>query len=678
MFTVIICDKHIIDDCRGKFSMYLKPLYDNEDIAFCSWNTDGDTLEQAVPELKQLVATKGAWNVIVVNDHSTWNYASVDKLNPFNYVDSAGEEPDFKEFSDVLAYRKQKEEMLEKAISNPLTKISIWLCGVPLKSVPSVCYDGEMDFFESVTDGEEYFGKIDEMGLSAYDVEIDRFHLKRYEKCKESFGPQGELFNSPKSFIAVSERIDKENARAEASEWNENVEFEYSRFYVDNLYPDKMRYLIYDIGYINREWDEKKYFQFVSALLLIASNEMPDGSLRTNRVYKLHVDIDREHMQTLCLRYRAKLRATIKKIENMIIALNDKESEDVDPITARESFEKNITIPVSMEGRYERDDLLVNSSGVHLCADSANSDYTDWNERFASVSNSLVRYMREPRRAVKSAITGSFKKLNKIKDPRALHLTPWQKEDIEAELRSEENLLVRTNTSSLNDLNAFKNEIENTDKMISKALRYRTQWSTAIVILVAVLFACIAGFGPVFIASSSYSGALSDAVLFCVVSCFLFSLPELIALFWHRKKIKDMYKRFNAIIFEMLDDVDNKLLNYSEYISHACNIMRKYSVLFDVENPYEITKNILSQHKRNINDVINELNSLFPEYASIPTHTFDEAAYEHDFSQLTDYEYEIPYKDVKKEVVFIQKDYTVFAPVDFFRSVYVTREELYG
>ena len=88
MFTVIICDEHIINDCHNKYYIYLKPFLDNEEFAFCKWDTSGNTLNEAVPELKEIIGNKNEWRAIIVNDSSTWNFEAVNKRNPFNYVDS--------------------------------------------------------------------------------------------------------------------------------------------------------------------------------------------------------------------------------------------------------------------------------------------------------------------------------------------------------------------------------------------------------------------------------------------------------------------------------------------------------------------------------------------------------------------------------------------------------------
>ena len=51
MFTVIVCDEHIIKDCYQKYHIFFKPFLNSDNFSFCEWNHKGDTLEEASKEV---------------------------------------------------------------------------------------------------------------------------------------------------------------------------------------------------------------------------------------------------------------------------------------------------------------------------------------------------------------------------------------------------------------------------------------------------------------------------------------------------------------------------------------------------------------------------------------------------------------------------------------------------
>jgi dGTP triphosphohydrolase len=56
MFTVVICNRAVVDDCKSKYAIYLKPFLEKSGYAFCRWDPKGATLAEAVPDLYELTA----------------------------------------------------------------------------------------------------------------------------------------------------------------------------------------------------------------------------------------------------------------------------------------------------------------------------------------------------------------------------------------------------------------------------------------------------------------------------------------------------------------------------------------------------------------------------------------------------------------------------------------------
>ena len=88
MFTVLICSETIIRDCQKTYSAFLKPLLEQPDWSFCEWNPDGDTLDEAVPALRSIVAKHKDWRAVIVNDRTLCGMEGIEKMNPFNVAGS--------------------------------------------------------------------------------------------------------------------------------------------------------------------------------------------------------------------------------------------------------------------------------------------------------------------------------------------------------------------------------------------------------------------------------------------------------------------------------------------------------------------------------------------------------------------------------------------------------------
>ena len=135
MFTVIICHKSVIKDFTNKYKIHLKPFLDNDNYVFCAWNPQGETLEEAVPELQKIVRVKKAWRAIVVADNHT-KVLDIYKENPFDYVDSKRIPKRLDSAEQITEYREYVRNATEKALSNPLMKLSVWLGGSAVRIRP--------------------------------------------------------------------------------------------------------------------------------------------------------------------------------------------------------------------------------------------------------------------------------------------------------------------------------------------------------------------------------------------------------------------------------------------------------------------------------------------------------------------------------------------------------------
>ena len=129
----------------------------------------------------------------------------------------------------------------------------------------------------------------------------------------------------------------------------------------------------------------------------------------------------------------------------------------------------------------------------------------------------------------------------------------------------------------------------------------------------------------------------------------------------------------------ILNEIEKGVSAFSKYLSHACNVMREFSVLRFSKDSINRKKNVLSYHKRNIVDRMSDVKELFSDFIDVDecTDLVPEAPYNFDFSNQDEYEYDMPYSDIQKEIEFMQEQNVCSVPVDYIKSVKITREELY-
>lgn len=679
MFTVIICDKHIIKDCYHKYHIYLKPFFDKDVFAFCEWNSEANTLETALPDLKSLIQQKKEWRAIIVNDSYTWGFDAVNKQNPFDFVDAKVKDFKFYSFEQINVFREEENKLFDKAMENPLTRLSVWLCGASIKTQPELCYESEKDIIDSTDDSELYYETLEKLGLSSSEVEEDWSKNLKFKKLSEKFELRGELFNPPQSVIAICERAMNVDTEIAEQKWIHHTEFEYSQFYNDNLYPEKLRYLIYDVSYIKRRKNENQYFNFLTTIMMLASFDCPNGILRSNRVYRLEMHIDSDCVKRLCNNYNSKLYATLSRIEDISKSLKEKEKQPIDKYTAEDCFESTVTIPIEVVTRESRDNLRAKYDEVGLSKDCPGDEYEYWDNQYHRIGKYFIRFLKEPRRAVKTATKEDFRALNKIEDERALRLNEYQKEDVLCILEEEERNMVTTSTTQLFNTAQYNEKIREADKRIKRGIGQRMTKKKTLFVGLTAAVAYLFGFLPLMFSNFNTGGSFLFSLLLTGIMLGVLLVIGFVTLIILRLKQVKRFKQFNCVMSGILREIENGVDGFSRYLSSACNVMREFSVLNFSESSYKKKQHILSNHKRVINEKIKEVNELFATYIDFDDMrlSYDIEPYGFDFTIMKDYEYDIPYVEIRKEIEYLQQGNKVVIPVDYVESVILTREELY-
>jgi hypothetical protein len=132
----------------------------------------------------------------------------------------------------------------------------------------------------------------------------------------------------------------------------------------------------------------------------------------------------------------------------------------------------------------------------------------------------------------------------------------------------------------------------------------------------------------------------------------------------------------------VINDVESSVMQYSKYLSHACNVMRGNSVLNfcnETEDPNAAKIRVLKKHEMDVMCVREEFRDIFGMFLDGKNAEVDPAdGFTYDFLRPVEYTYPIPFDGVtSRRIEFLQKGNYVDVPVDFVKSMSIRREELY-
>jgi len=730
LFTVIICGNAFLNKINTEHSHILDLLAHNPNCVICPWYPDKETFEEAVPGLNEITAGRTNWRALIIQDKDTFGSEIINKRNPFDVVDSLKALTDFdeKEINDLMydyralvkekeeadpdktdselfsrvdgeiqrlhsiinekisesaqqiyEYRKLKKANYHKAADNPLTRLTIWLSGAPLHGMPEKGDHWHDDLLkEDCAVDFDYYEKLYEIDLLPSELEQFRTTCYKFESLVGKSLLASTLRKTPDEVIVLSERFSKRADDIFKEVKKPHEELEYDNFCDDNMYPDKPRYILYDVSYRGTERVPKDFLSFSSFIYMLAINNIPDGIMSPNRVYNGCININDQKARRFFTQYLRKLDATKRLLLRKIHHTLKGENPDRTELTPEEIialFESDVHIPVEIRSSTGRNDFMA-SKEIGLSKDCPRDEYTHWYNFAVDVARKFVRYIREPRRAVKHAVKGDFRDRSVIEDERVLELNEDRLEDIEFRLQEEELKMVETTTTTLFKTTEYTKRIDHADQVVRKGIAKRMTKIRTIVTGSIAILAFLFGFIPLLIKNNSNTETFMAALKIFGISFGGMVLAGLVFLFVSRFLHIRRIKFFNATMNEIFDEIENGLAAFSRYLSHACNVMREFSIFNYIKNPRNQKINTLKKHLFDVQTKIDGVNGLFVSVMEIDG-LDDTMPYNFDFTKPIDYIYKIPYDEVDSTVEFFVKNNYVTVPIDYVKSVTITREELY-
>lgn len=735
MFTVIFAEKETIK-LFEETKMFFGPLYNSEKIAFCEWNKDADDFDAMVPDIYDLIEYHSEWRAIVLYKDG------FEQLNPFDFtgysepygVKSGG-------WDYYKERRNQRIAAYEKAASNPLVKLTSALSGVAgAKSVIvdedyAKILSGDLQTYEYMLIRQlgaikcsEVAARIDkyqrdDLKRFVGDDEIDSllssirnadasgivklipdtailefiryigndpiYSDPEYTECLIENTKKNELLDEiadnftmkdklPTEVICVSPRtFDFENYEQDVK-WRKRDEASSSRFANFNLYSDRLKFMLYDVLPQDHRQYRFELMKFLCLVLVVANNVTPPSLIKANNVYRAEMDFNEDAMVRVCATYVGKLKATQRMLKEVGLQLDFDSDKSVDDRTVRRLFESDVHIPVEIPASKSETDLYAEYDHLGLSTDCPEDEAVYWSKQYKEINKRFARYLREPRRAVKTAVNDGMKTNNVIDDDRTLLLNENQIEDVKFHIDEMEQKLVESTTTHLFDTKKFTEELQEADKEIKRGIAQRMTRKKTIIVGLIGLLAYFIGFFPLMFSNLNTVKSFLFSFMLTGILLGAFLVVSFLFLFVLRKKLVNRFKHFNYVMSGICSRINSAMGQFSRYISCACNVMRDFSVLRKRDSKVVRTKKILRYHDSKMTEQITTIHEVFNRYVDFNKLNIKDCdPYEYDFTVLHDYEYEMPDAHSKRKIEYLQQGNEVTVPLAYIESITLVREELY-
>lgn len=620
-----------------------------------------------LPNLPEVVGRRTEWRAVIICDESGLN-----QKNPFDLVDyniekyegsiigeiDEDSEAGFEEFK-----KKEHEKLLsayQSASKNPLTRLVTFFCDGPtVTSAPSE--------LENDPDYERYCQR-----------EAKKNELRSAIRADEHL-----LTSKPSEIICVAKRTLSETGEDYQLAWTTHHENEYSRFYDRNMYFDKMRYVLFDILPRTQRNYSFDCVRFLYATMLIASNDIPFGTLNPNRVYNLECENDEAALRNLLYSYEAKLDITKEMLYQRIKEIEEKTPVRLTDEEASQIFSSRVNIPVVIPEGFDRDELYVSKKGIGLAGDCPKPEEDVWSVRFARSKKNLHKFLKQSRRALNRAVKMAHDEakfdLSSVK-----LLNEYQIEDINEIISSEEAAMVAMDTPDLYNEEEYISRLNKQSRSVRNTLEKRMSKIATVVIGLLTTLAFAIGFFTLFYKNfTSNAFNFTTSLLFALISVGAFAVVAFIVLFFLRRSVTGAFGEYNNRIKEIDNDVESAMSVYSVYLSHACNVRRGYDILdasIKKISPEMALSNIYRKHILDIEHAKAQSRELFGHFLTeeCDLDFSNMLEYDFNFEKPMDYVYPVPYADSRvRNIDFLKSGMRVEIPVDFVRNISVRREELY-
>ncbi|MCQ2538946.1 MAG: hypothetical protein MJ114_00720 [Acetatifactor sp.] len=711
MFTVVIAEKSHIDAIE-EYGIFLKPLLKKSNIHFCEWVPGENNLTLSVPNLRETVGSRDEWRAILLCDES-----GIGEKNPFDQI-----KPQLPKYPELIVPSvKDEEEITKEEVDKKVKEAKRNAKTAQAPAAPVVVESREALLERLEAEYEEkrkqYFVDLKDAKFKAfaeasnnpltrlatflcYDKAVihgkdtlaneDPAFAEYIEESKEKERLRKEILDSdvkmeiaaPVELVCIAKRTYTEEEYDINNSWASHMEGEYSKFTDWNMYYNKMRYLIFDILPKNHRNYTNDYIKFLYTILLVAEHEAPRGALRSDRVYNITCENNKEALDSTLSLYDAKLAMTEEILEGRLRELKNKPFKAVEDEDVQATYCTETPVLVSSAQHVSRDGFYAKPKQIGLTGNCPRNELTVWGNTFDTAKKTLALVMKQSKRAVRKAAADMHTMINPDLNKAGL-LNEFQVEDVTEFTDHQERAMVDVPTRDLGNMSEFLEEMEKQNKMITKAMMGRMTRNTALVIGIVSILIYLIGFLPLLLSNYASDTSKMVALIIIGVVTLLMVLLGILRLLIFRSHIRKMLKEYNGIMRDIEEDIDDTEKKFTEYLTHTLSSIKGFAVLEflgDYKDPNSQKMLVIRKHLADIRRNREELKDIYGSYIS-GTYVFGEdqlKPYEFNFDRGVDYTYEIPFNtDHMSRMEFMQPGNTVYVPIDFLERIVLRREELY-
>ncbi len=695
LFTVLIAEKEHIDAIQQENKLFFEPFLNSKDLAFCYWNPQGQTLQEAVPGLLDAVGRKKEWRAVIINNCTI---ESSKTQNPFDIVDSTAlkslvepnRQPKEKESLEdwVSAWEnyyenltRAKEIVYKEALERPFTKLSTWLCFRPEDYINNEVQE-KQDVHDWAMKELEKDNLKPSVKLELLEREQYKRELRMKERIRKVFLDENYLnIAYPKEVHCISPRAAENNYFNPDTYWNVRQESEYSLFADRNMYFDRMRFMVFDmLSYTHRNF-RTDYIRFLASILIFISNPIPGSAMQARRLYQLEAETDDAPLCTLVTSYDKKLAATFEVIENEMEKIKGEIPADLTDKAAEALFCTSKDVVVLLDESCDTEKVIAEKD-YGFFYDSPENEHHKWNNDY-NVSQKALAYIAKQRaRAVKKSV-GQMQAFCEISDVNISRLTPLQIEDIKEYTNAAEDTMVASIPSDLTDVSAYTQRLSTESEKVKKVINRRMTKKTVAILSAICLGLYLICFLPFLFSNNNTAQTVITAIGISCVAIGAMAIILFVCLFFLRSSVLNAVRNYNNTAREVLGDINSALEQFSKYLSASYNVRRGHAVQnYAHKNLDEYTKS-LRVRKKHQEDIRKKRALLLEGYGdyfggwSFCDETMARP-YDYDFDIPMEYTYPAPFlAGDERQIEFISNGNFVTVPSSYITKILVRMEGIY-
>ena len=494
MFTVLIAEKEHIDAMRQENRLFFEPFLENKELAFCYWNPAGQSLQDAVPGLLDVVGRRKDWRAVIINNCTV---KTAKMRNPFDVVDNSAvtalttpsRQPGLEDSLDAWedswnkyyeALTAAKESVYKSALEMPFQKLTTWLCFKPENFVLSDVQE-KQDVHDWAMD---MLGR-DDLKPSVKLELLERKQYKRELRLKENlrraFVAESVLNVAyPTEVHCISLRSTESNYFDPDAYWNVHQDNEYSAFADRNMYFDRMRFMVFDLLPQTHRNFRTDYIRFLATVLIFVSNPVPGSAMQARRLYQLEVDTDDAPLCTLVTSYDRKLAATSEVIDNEMEKIRGEIPGELTDKAAEALFctPKDVAVLLDESCNFEK---VYADKDYGLFFDHPENERNKWNRDYQTSEKTLVYITKQQSRAVRKSVS-QLQLSSQVSDVNISRLTPLQIDDIREYTDAAENEMVASTPPDLSDISSYTESLSKASEDVKKTIGRRMTKKTTVIL----------------------------------------------------------------------------------------------------------------------------------------------------------------------------------------------------